>query len=99
MTVIEFNTLRAQLGLEQTVTLAGGADQNQVIRWWQSTTLDALPSDSEGMPLCLMVATACGLPIVATAVGGVRTWSSTAVWVSSYRLATRTRWRMPSSDC
>jgi Glycosyl transferases group 1 len=48
MTVIEFNTLRAQLGLEQTVTLADGADQNQVIRWWPSTTVEALPSELGG---------------------------------------------------
>ena len=31
----------------------------------------ALSSENEGMPVCLMEAAACGVPAVATAVGGV----------------------------
>jgi colanic acid/amylovoran biosynthesis glycosyltransferase len=61
----------AELGLEDRVTFAGAATQREVLGWWQRATVAVLPSQSEGMPVCLMEAAACGIPAVATAVGGV----------------------------
>lgn len=61
----------AQLGLDSCVELAGPADQSEVLRWLQQATVCVLSSHSEGMPVCLMEAAACGLPAVATAVSGV----------------------------
>jgi len=63
--------LRARLALEDCVHLAGGALQSEVLRWWQKASIAVLPSESEGMPVCLMEAGACGLPLAATAVGGI----------------------------
>lgn len=60
-----------RLGLQTVVTLVGAQDQEAVLRWWQSATVAALTSHSEGMPVCLMEAAAVGVPAVATAVGGV----------------------------
>ena len=62
---------RSRLGLEDVVDLVGVATQADVLTWWQRATVAALPSHSEGMPVALMEAAACGLPAVATAVGGV----------------------------
>jgi glycosyltransferase involved in cell wall biosynthesis len=62
---------RARLRLDETVELAGAARQDRVRRYWQRASVAALTSDSEGMPVSLMEAAACGIPAVATAVGGV----------------------------
>jgi len=53
------------------VELAGAAKQREVLRWWQQATVGVLTSDNEGMPVCLMEAAACGVPVVATRVGGL----------------------------
>src|SRR5437870_4124560 len=67
----ELEAARARLGLGGVVELVGAAEQAEVLAWWQRATIAALTSTSEGMPVCLMEAAACGVPAVATAVGGV----------------------------
>lgn len=62
---------RRELGLEAVVELVGAADQAEVLRWWRRGAVAVLTSENEGMPVCLMEAAACGLPAVATAVGGI----------------------------
>ncbi len=59
------------LGLEEAVEMAGSLGQECVRRrLWEAAVL-AMPSRSEGMPLALLEALACGVPVVATGVGGV----------------------------
>jgi glycosyltransferase involved in cell wall biosynthesis len=67
----EVEETRERLGLEELVELAGVAEQGEVLRWWHSASVAALTSEYEGMPVCLMEAAACGVPAVATAVGGI----------------------------
>ncbi len=62
---------RARLRLEDVVELVGAAEQDEVLAWWQRASLAVLTSEREGMPVSLMEAAACGVPAVATAVGGV----------------------------
>lgn len=62
---------RRALGLEEHVVLTGAADQNEVRAWWRRAAVGVLTSRSEGMPVSLMEAMACGVPVVATAVGGI----------------------------
>ena len=67
----ELEAKRAALQLDGLVEMPGAAEQGEVVRWWQSATVGVLTSDNEGMPVCLMEAAACGVPVVATRVGGV----------------------------
>jgi glycosyltransferase involved in cell wall biosynthesis len=62
---------RAELGLEDVVRLVGAAEQDEVRTWWQRAAVAVLTSSNEGLPVALMEAAACGVPAVATAVGGV----------------------------
>jgi len=64
-------TDRARLNLGEIVEMPGAADQETVARLWQQSAVGVLTSENEGMPVCLMEAAACGVPVVATAVGGV----------------------------
>src|SRR5439155_25720744 len=67
----ELEETQARLDLEKVVEMPGAADQARVLAWWQQATVGVLTSDNEGMPVSLMEAAACGVPVVATAVGGV----------------------------
>src|SRR5881296_3027155 len=67
----ELEAARERLGLGGMVELVGAAEQAEVLAWWQRATIAALTSTSEGMPVCLMEAAACGVPAVATAVGRI----------------------------
>jgi colanic acid/amylovoran biosynthesis glycosyltransferase len=67
----DLEAMRIALGLERDVELAGAATQDRVLGYWHEATIAALSSDSEGIPVSLMEAGACGVPAVATAVGGV----------------------------
>jgi glycosyltransferase involved in cell wall biosynthesis len=62
---------RSQLRLDPVVELLGSVEQSHVLQWWQRAAVAALSSQSEGMPVSLMEAAACGAPAVATSVGGV----------------------------
>jgi type III pantothenate kinase len=57
--------------LEDTVHFAGAQDHAQVLAWWQRAHVAVLTSENEGMPVSLMEAAACGVPAVASAVGGI----------------------------
>jgi len=66
----EVVALRDRLQLERVVDLVGPAPPREVVAWWRRATAAVLTSDSEGMPLSLIEAAACGVPALATAVGG-----------------------------
>lgn len=63
--------LRRELDLDALVAMPGAAEHAQVRRWWRKAAVAVLSSRSEGMPVSLMEAAACGVPAVAPAVGGV----------------------------
>lgn len=62
--------LTRQLGLESLVPFAGAVPYEDLHRAYQGAHIFVLPSQAEGMALVLLEAMACGLPIVATRVGG-----------------------------
>lgn len=67
----ELKVKRAALGLETVVEMPGAAEQGEVLRWWQRASIGVLASENEGMPVCLMEAAACGVPVAAPSVGGI----------------------------
>ena len=62
---------RATLGLNDTIEMPGALEQSDVLKFWQQASAGVLTSDNEAMPVCLMEAAACAVPVVATAVGGI----------------------------
>jgi glycosyltransferase involved in cell wall biosynthesis len=67
----ELEQQHATLGLGAAVRFLGALAQEEVLGWWQRADVATLTSENEGMPVALMEAAACGVPAVATAVGGI----------------------------
>jgi len=67
----ELQAKRNGLGLDRVVEMPGALEQGEVLKWWQRAAAGTLTSDNEGMPVSLMEAAACGVPVVATRVGGI----------------------------
>jgi glycosyltransferase involved in cell wall biosynthesis len=59
------------LGIEQHVTFHGALAHEQLPDWFRAADLLVLASRSEGVPNVLLEAMACGLPFVASQVGGI----------------------------
>jgi glycosyltransferase involved in cell wall biosynthesis len=66
-----------RLGLQQHVTLVGSLSQKQVLEYYQSCDIFALPcvvasdGDRDGIPVVLMEAMACEIPVITTPVTGI----------------------------
>lgn len=63
--------LVAELGLQHQVILHGRLPHEKVGLLLQQSQLLVLPSYQEGVPNVIMESMACGVPVVATAVGGI----------------------------
>jgi glycosyltransferase involved in cell wall biosynthesis len=72
----DFNDVKArvlQLGIEKNFVLAGFVSDEDLPSYYNAADFFVLPSKSgEGLPLVALEAMACGLPLVATDVGGIK---------------------------
>jgi len=70
----QYTTLQAlivNLGMEKCITLAGQASHEQIPHYLQSFDLFVVPSFSEAFGVAAVEAAACGLPVIASRVGGL----------------------------
>ncbi len=65
--------LAAQLGMSGCVRLEPPCPQRELADWYRAATVVLVPSHSESFGLVALEAQACGTPVVAAAVGGLRT--------------------------
>jgi len=65
--------LAARLGLADLVRLEPPCPQPELANWYRAATIVMVPSYSESFGLVAVEAQACGTPVVAAAVGGLRT--------------------------
>jgi teichuronic acid biosynthesis glycosyltransferase TuaC len=57
--------------LDGHVTFSSGANAHEIARWLAASNVFCLPSHSEGCPNVVIEALSCGLPVVASNVGGI----------------------------
>jgi glycosyltransferase involved in cell wall biosynthesis len=64
-------TLAAQLGITSAVCFTSRVEHEVLLDWYAAADVFALPSSSEAQGIVALEAMACGLPVVASAVGGL----------------------------
>ncbi|MCT9934791.1 D-inositol-3-phosphate glycosyltransferase [Planotetraspora sp. A-T 1434] len=65
--------LAAELGISDVVRLAPPAPQYELADWYRAADVTVVPSHNESFGLVALESQACGTPVVAAAVGGLRT--------------------------
>ncbi|WP_239089490.1 D-inositol-3-phosphate glycosyltransferase [Sphaerimonospora thailandensis] len=65
--------LAAELGVSDVVRLAPPAPQEELADWYRAADLTVVPSHNESFGLVALESQACGTPVAAASVGGLRT--------------------------
>ncbi|MEV6982529.1 D-inositol-3-phosphate glycosyltransferase [Sphaerisporangium sp. NPDC051017] len=65
--------LAAELGISDVVRLAPPAPQDELADWYRAADVTVVPSYNESFGLVALESQACGTPVAAAAVGGLRT--------------------------
>ena len=71
--VRELEALAHRLGVSEHVLFRPPAPREELARWFRAVDVVAVPSHTESFGLVAVEAQACGTPVVAAAVGGLRT--------------------------
>ena len=65
----KLRNLASKLGINNNVRFLGHS--REVVKYYQASDIFVLPSYAEGMPNSLLEAMSCGLPVIASRIGGV----------------------------
>jgi D-inositol-3-phosphate glycosyltransferase len=65
--------MSARLGISGLIRLEPPCPQAELAQWYRAATIVMVPSHSESFGLVAVEAQACGTPVVAASVGGLRT--------------------------
>jgi D-inositol-3-phosphate glycosyltransferase len=65
--------LAGELGIADVVRFEPPASQQRLVDWYRAATAVVVPSHNESFGLVALEAQACGTPVIAAAVGGLRT--------------------------
>lgn len=68
--MLDLSKIVKSLGIESKVILRGAVDHDDMPKFFQMADAFVLPSHNEGLSNSLLEALACGLPVIATKVGG-----------------------------
>jgi len=60
-----------KMNIEDEVIFTGRVEPQKIHKYYQAADIFVLPSYTEGLPVSVLEAMACGLPVVATNVGGI----------------------------
>jgi glycosyltransferase involved in cell wall biosynthesis len=63
--------LSVELGLQSVLRFVGRVSEEALLQWYAAADVFVLPSSSEAQGIVALEAMACGLPVVASAVGGL----------------------------
>src|SRR3954447_17155539 len=69
----ELTALAAELGIDDVVRFEPPVAHERLADWYRAATAVVVPSYNESFGLVALEAQACGTPVVAAAVGGLRT--------------------------
>ena len=67
-------SVAAQLGIESMVTFTGAVNQSELPNYYSAADVFVIPSYYESFGLAALEAMACGTPVVASRVGGLKTF-------------------------
>ena len=63
--------LASEMGIDDRLIFTGFAGQDEVRKYLLESDIFVLPSFAEGVPVSLMEAMSCGIPVISTYVGGI----------------------------
>jgi glycosyltransferase involved in cell wall biosynthesis len=58
------------MGIKDKIVFLGYVDRNRLVELYQNATIQVIPSHYEGLPTVILEGMSCGLPVVATNIGG-----------------------------